>query len=710
MGVTAELVRVLVVEDDENDYVLTRDMLASQEPERFEVEWCPDYESALAAIAGQRHDIYLVDYRLGERTGLELVSEAFSLPSSAPVIALTGRGDHAVDLEASALGFTDFLVKSELDPVSLERSIRYALAHHQTLRALARSEERYALAVRAASAGIWDWDLVDDRMYLSPRWNVIFGLPEYEGEQPPEAWFELVHPDDLPALRDTIDAHLRGDGAHLESETRMRHRDGSWRWMLVRGLAIRDANGVASRLAGSVLDVTERRVAEDQLRDGALHDSLTGLPNRALFIDRVDQVLRRAARDPDVGCAVLFIDINSFKLVNDGLSHAAGDRLLIALASRISSAVRPGDTTARLGGDEFTVLLDGICKQAQALAIIARLQGEIAKLFRVDGHELTITASIGVAFNVPAITAAEMLRNADIAMYDAKRDGLSGVSIFNEHMHSRLMERVALEADLRKAVDESLLGVHYQPIVDLRSGRVCALEALARWPEQWPAIATQDFIAVAEQTGLIAPLGLHVLQTALAALADWRQRGLIDENIRMTVNVSGRQLEDPALPAKVQAALHQAGLTANALILEITESTLMDDPNRMQAMVTALCETGVGLYLDDYGTGYSSLSALHRYPVDALKIDRSFISSSTDKTSGSDVIVRSTVALAHSLGLDVVAEGIETHAQLRLLQASDCQYGQGYLFAKPLAHADTERLLKDWSSPWATPPARAPSN
>jgi EAL domain-containing protein (putative c-di-GMP-specific phosphodiesterase class I) len=261
-------------------------------------------------------------------------------------------------------------------------------------------------------------------------------------------------------------------------------------------------------------------------------------------------------------------------------------------------------------------------------------------------------------------------------------------------MHTRIVHRLALESDLRAALASELLEVHYQPIVDLDSGRICALEALARWPTQWPPVSPADFIPVAEQTGLIGKLGLQVLHTALNGLADWRAAGLVDGDVRISVNLSGRQLEDPELPVKVGNALQQAGIPAHALVLEITESALMQDPNRMQSMITQLCEAGVGLYLDDYGTGYSSLSALHRYPVDALKIDRSFVTAIIDDSTDGDVIVRSTVALAHSLGLRVVAEGIETPAQLRRLQSFGCEFGQGYLLARPGSRADTELLLK----------------
>jgi diguanylate cyclase (GGDEF)-like protein/PAS domain S-box-containing protein len=693
MTTTLETIQVLLVEDDEDDYLITRDLLAAQNHARFEVDWCSDYDSALAAIREQRHDVYLVDYRLGARTGLELANEGFVSRPSAPVIALTGLGDYAVDAEATGLGFTDFLVKQDLDPALLERSIRYGLAHQRAMRALALSEERYALAARAASAGIWDWDLVSDRIYLSPRWHAVLGQPEREAEKSPAAWFDLVHSDDIQALRAMIDTHVRGDSTHLESELRMRHLDGGWRWILVRALATRNLNGQATRLAGSLSDITERRDAENRLRDGALHDSLTALPNRTLFMDRVDQVLRRAVREPGRDCAVLFVDVDGFKLVNDSISHAAGDRLLIALAGRIAGSVRPGDSTGRIGGDEFTVLLDGLRDQPAAVTIAERLQHDVAEAFTVDGRELSVTASIGIAFGTPGISAAELVRNADIAMYDAKRNHQPRLSIFNDAMHSRVVRRVTVESHLRKAIEDSLLEVHYQPIVELTSGRICALEALARWPGQWPYVPPVDFIPIAEQTGLIGALGIHVLQTAISALADWRGARLVDENVRMSVNLSGRQLDDADLSLRVSEELDHAGLSADALLLEITESTLIQDADRMQTRITDLCASGVSLYLDDYGTGYSSLSALHRYPVAALKIDRSFVTSMSDDPGGTDVIVDSTIALAHGLGLKVVAEGIETAAQLSRLRTIGCEYGQGYLFARPLPRADIEQLL-----------------
>ncbi|HWF23812.1 MAG TPA: EAL domain-containing protein [Solirubrobacteraceae bacterium] len=695
MASRPEPVRVLLVEDDADDYVITSDMLVAQERARFEVDWCPDYDDALAVIGRQEHDVYLIDYRLGAHTGLELVREGFATRPRAPVIILTGQSDYEIDLEATSLGVTDYLVKQDLDPAGLERSIRYAISHQRALDDLIRSEERYALAVRAANDGIWDWDLRRDRIYFSPRWHAILGQAECCGDEDPTVWFDLVHGDDLLRLRAAIDAHIAGQTPHLESEHRMRHADGSWRWVLSRGLAIRSIGSEVTRMAGSLSDITDRRNAEIRLQHDALHDALTGLPNRALFMDRLDQVLRRTTREPGSACAVLFIDIDRFKLVNDSLSHAVGDHLLVALAGRIAGVLRPGDTVARLGGDEFTILLDGTVTEQGANTVAGRVRNELSQSFNVDGHELIVTASIGISLGAPQMSPSELLRNADIAMYDAKRRGRACCALFDESMHRRVVYRLERENDLRHAVDHALLEIHYQPIVDLATGRIRALEALARWPTGWPEVAPLDFIPIAEETGVIGPLGLHVLRRALDSLARWRGAGLVSPDVRVSVNVSARQLEDPGLPANVRAAIAAAGVEGDALRLEITESTLMEEPERMQHIVSEVCATGAGLHLDDFGTGYSSLAALHRFPVDALKIDRSFVASLSG-TNGSEVIVRSTIALAHSLGLQVIAEGIEDETQLQRLRTLGCEYGQGFLFSTPLSAADTERMLLGW--------------
>jgi diguanylate cyclase (GGDEF)-like protein/PAS domain S-box-containing protein len=687
---------VLLVEDDEDDYLITRDLLASQDRVHFDLDWCDTYESGLARIRAREHDAYLIDYRLGQQTGLDLVREAFGSGPRAPVILLTGQDDYEIDLEASALGVTDYVTKQALDAKSLERAVRYAISHSGALSDLARTEERYELATRAANDGIWDWDLVNDRIYLSSRWHTILGLDQPADDSRPERWLELVHPDYRLQLRAAIDSHLAGRSEHLEFECRMRHSDGGWIWVLCRGLAIRDQDGKPTRMAGSIADITQRRVAEERLRHDALHDPLTGLPNRALLIDRVAQILQRSQRDPTAGCTVMFLDIDRFKLVNDSFGHTTGDQLLVAIAARLADNLKSIDTISRLGGDEFTLLLDGMGSPEAASTKAQEICETLERPFHIVGRQLFVRASIGSCVSRSDMTAGELLRNADIAMYDAKQRGGGTHTLFDQAMHQRVVARVTRESELRKAVEQSLIQVQYQPIVDLATGQLKTLEALARWPEGWPAVSPAEFIPIAEDSRLIGPLGRHVLRTALATLARWQQMGLVPDETCISVNISRLQLDDETLPEQILAALDETGVAPERLLLEITESTLMHEPERISKIVTDVCDKGVGLHLDDFGTGYSSLSALLQFPVQALKIDRGFINPVSDKDGSNQAIVRSTIALAHSLNLEVVAEGIETPAQLNDLIALGCEYGQGYLLAKPLRPTDAEELLETW--------------
>jgi diguanylate cyclase (GGDEF)-like protein/PAS domain S-box-containing protein len=680
--------RVLLVEDDEDDYLIISELLAGHTRARFVVDWLPSYDEALVAIGEQRHDIYLIDYRLGERTGLELIREGFAGRPTAPVIIVTGQPTYEIDLEASAMGVADFVVKQHLDAESLERSIRYAITFQRA--------ERYALAVRGANDGIWDWDLVTDRISFSTRWNAILGDWQHPRDGPPSVWFDRVSPDDLPRLNSAITTYLAGGAPHLECEHRVRHSDGTWRWVKVRGLAIRRPDSKPIRMAGSLSDITDRHVAQTRLQHRALHDDLTGLPNRSLFVDRVDHSLQRSTRDPSNRCASLFLDIDRFKFVNDSLSHAVGDTLLVAFAERISAALRPGDTVARLGGDEFTVLLENVLDIGEATGVADRILKAVSEEFEINGNTLSVSASIGISLSTPGLSSADLIRNADIAMYDAKRRGRARRSVFDATMHRGVIDRLAAEVALRRAVEGALLRIHYQPIIELSTGRISGLEALARWPEDWDPVEPTEFIAIAEDTGVIDALGRHVTAAALATLADWRQQGLVSDQVCMSVNLSGRQLDDPGLARQVRGALKAVDLPAEVLKLEITESTLIREVERSQQLFADVCGTGVGLHLDDFGTGYSSLSALHTFPVDTLKLDRSFVATITADNAGDDTIVRSAVALAHSLGLAVIAEGIERPDQLRRLFALGCEYGQGYLFSPALSAEDMGTWLSSW--------------
>lgn len=687
-----DALRILLVEDDEDDFVLTRSMLGAQGRARVELDWESRFEPALRAIRQARHDLYLVDFRLGDRTGLQLIREAWESDPPAPVILLTGQDDYEVDLQATELGVTDYLLKGTIDALSLERTIRYALRQHQTTLDLRRSEERYAVAVRATNDGIWDWDLLTARMHYSERWKTLLGYDQFTSHRP-EAWFELVHPDDVDRLRREIDHHLTGASPHFESEHRIRHADGGWRWVLTRGLATREPTGEPVRVTGSLSDVTERHNAQQRLIHEALHDSLTGLPNRTLLLDRLEHCLSQLEREPARRCAVLYVDLDRFKLVNDSLSHATGDRLLVALARRIEQVVRPRDTVARLGGDEFTILLEEIGEPAQAAEIADRVCDAVAVPIDVDGRTLTISASVGIAHTFGGVAGShELMRNADIAMYDAKVQGGGRSRVFDASMHRRVIDRLSLEAELRETIAEGRLRTFFQPIVDLRTETLRGLEALARWPEGGRSVSPAEFIPVAEDSGLIGPLGALMLRNACETLSRWRGSGIVAPGVSVSVNVSLRQITEADLVEQVRTALGDAALPASNLVLEITESTLMENPELVNATLRELLALGVSLQLDDFGTGYSSLTVLHNFPGDTLKIDRAFVADMVTR-SESHTIVRSIVGLAHNLGLRVIAEGIEGPEQVAALAALECEFGQGYYFARPQSAAELEALL-----------------
>ncbi|MCW3000521.1 MAG: hypothetical protein JWN65_4070 [Solirubrobacterales bacterium] len=596
--------------------------------------------------------------------------------------------------------------------ILLQRSMRSAAD-------LQQSQERYTLVVRGANDGIWDRDLVTGSLYLSSRWKEILGLP-VDVEYTLEEWASRVHPDDLAAVQAASREHLEGRTATLESVHRILHNDGTWRWTLVRGVATRDREGRPTRMAGSMTDITAGKLAEEQLRRDALHDALTGLANRTLFLDRLEVALAKGSRAEERRCAVLFLDLDRFKLINDSFSHSVGDELLVELGRRLTAILRPGDTIARggpdntiarLGGDEFTILLDEVNSADGAEQVAQRILDELERPFLLHGRQVSVSASIGIALSLPGTTPAEMMRNADLAMYESKGQGKARWSVYNDALHEEVTTRLHVEFALRTAIEEERLRVFYQPVIDLQSGAVTGFEALARWPEHLPPVTPDVFIPVAEETGLIDGLGRLVLFTACARLSEWRTQGVVGEDVSMSVNVSGSQLSDPAvLIADVGAALRHSGLPPQALRLEITEGTIIREPERVHATLDALERIGVRAHIDDFGTGYSSLSFLHHFPGETLKIDRSFICS-MHADEGHFEIVRAIISLAHSLALKTVAEGIDDAEQLALLRGLGCEHGQGFLFAKPLEPWNVPAFVAGWDpAAVVLPPVTAPVN
>jgi diguanylate cyclase (GGDEF)-like protein/PAS domain S-box-containing protein len=691
---------ILIVDDDEDDYFLTHAILVDVYGDQIEVEWICSYEAAVEPLLSGRHGVCFLDYHLGARTGFDLLREVLASGCRTPIIMLTGNADREVDVEAMEAGAADYLVKGQFGGPHLERSIRYAMGsaveRHQTLEALRRSEERYALAVRGANDGLWDWDLTTDRVYYAPRWKSMLGYQDGQIGDSLREWLNRVNPMDVKRVKAEVSAHLAGKTPHLETEHRMLHDDGTYRWVLTRGLAVRNDQGKVVRMAGSQSDVTQRKAAEYRLQHDAFHDSLTGLPNRALLLDRLGQAVARTKRRPDSRFGVLFLDIDGFKHVNDSLGHQMGDQLLIAISRRLECCMREADTVARFGGDEFISLVDDVESPEIILSLPDRILESLRTPFSLDGHEVVVSASIGVALSGGSDdTAEEIVRNADIAMYRAKSQGKAGFVVFDDAMHANAVSRLRLESDLRQASKRGEFRLHYQPIVSLRTGQVKGFEALLRWyhPDRG-LVCPDDFIALAEETKLILPMGLWVIRTAADQLRKWQGQFGTNPPLSISVNLSCRQFLQPDLVYQVQRALLDTGLDPRCLNMEITESAIMEQVELASSALSKLKSLGIKLAMDDFGKGYSSLSYLHQFPFDTLKIDRSFIS--CIGTAGENTeIVRTIIALAKGLGLDVVAEGVETESQLFQLKNLGCHFGQGYFLSRPLSPEAAGALLRD---------------
>ena len=514
----------------------------------------------------------------------------------------------------------------------------------------------------------------------------------------------ITHPTDLAPAMSNINQLLEGKVPTYQMEKRYFHKLGHEVWVMLSVSLVKDAETKSQHFIFQIQDITDRKRAEDRLLHDAFHDALTGLPNRALFVDHLKLAVQRTRRREDMLFAVLFLDLDRFKVINDSLGHMVGDQLLVGIARRLETCLRPGDTIARLGGDEFTVLLEDITDEEEVVEVAQRLQKELTQAFNLSGHEVFTSASIGIALSTTGFEKPEdLLRDADTAMYRAKSMGKARHELFDKGMHTRALTQLQLETDLRRAVDRQEFIIHYQPIVSLANFRLAGFEALVRWehPERG-LVPPTDFIRIAEETGLIVPLGHWVLREACYQMREWQKIIPADPPLSISVNLSSKQFMQPDLIGQVKAVLEETQIDPRSLKLEITESVVMENFEVAVEMLQQLRNLGVELSIDDFGTGYSSLSYLHRFPISTLKIDRSFVSSMADNNENTE-IVRTIVMLARNLGMKVVAEGVETKEQLAQLRALDCDYGQGYFFSKPTNVDDTGKLLIDVEDYLMTP-------
>jgi len=688
-------IKVLLVEDDEDDYVLTSELLKDVVGTEYEITWAPNYASGLAAMLGNQHDVCLVDYRLGEGTGIELLSEAIENGCRLPMILLTGQGDHEIDMEATRAGAADFLVKGALESTTLERAIRYAVARAKTLESLRESDGRFRSVVESANDAII---LIDKRGEIV-SWNrtarTIFGYEDIEiMHRPIVALFPDTYADTIRKMEDCdpmIIAGLVYPGCRA-TELLGKKKDGSEFPLEITISSWETAKG--PYYSAIIRDSTQRKSLENQLTEQALHDPLTKLANRILFKDRVEHALSGSNRKNSHG-AVLFLDLDNFKNVNDTLGHEAGDSLLISVAARIRSCLRAEDTAARLGGDEFAVLLQDTTRTDGGKLVAERILESLRLPFSIAGKELFIGSSIGIAESSDSVWSPDdLLRNADVAMYIAKTTGKNRYVVFENKMHETLIKRAEIETELRHALEYGEFEMRYQPIVSLLNNEIIAMEALVRWNHpRRITIGPDEFMPIAEESNMLEELGAWILLESCTQAAAWQREFPSVPPIELNVNISNRQFQDEKFVATVAAAIETSNLLPRSLILEITERTMLIDTEATIAKMQAIKDLGVRLAIDDFGTGYSALSYLHRFPIDVLKIDKSFIEKIDDGKEGL-AMARAIISMSESLRLDTIAEGIENPDQIKTLMGLGCERGQGYHYAVPLDRGEMDKYLR----------------
>jgi diguanylate cyclase (GGDEF)-like protein/PAS domain S-box-containing protein len=634
-------------------------------------------------------------------------SVAVTLVLTFGILSLTFPGFHMANDRVYALSLKEWV--RGLAALVLLFDIYTVYQHLQLQRMRHRLVQRdrlFQLISENAADMIAVVDKNGDRVYNSPAYQKILGYSQEDLTN--SSPMEQIHPDDRPRVLGAAEkARVTGRGERLEY--RIRHKDGSWRVLESTANVIRGINGETEGLVVVNRDITERKRAEEMLAHNAFHDGLTNLANRALLLDRLGRALATSKRHPDFKFAVLFIDVDGFKVFNDSLGHTAGDALLILIARRLSACLRRVDTIsrqrqsgdnepvvgdntlARPGGDEFAVLAEDLRDPSDAIRVAERIQQKLAMPFDVDGHEIVVTASIGIAFTSnPSAEAQDVLRDAEIAMYRAKHTGKARCEVFDNAMHAGALKRLQLETDMRRGVDLGEFLVYYQPIVSLQDGQIVGFEALTRWHSPKGLVMPNEFIPVANETGIILSINRQLLIEACRQLRSWQQLFPSDPPLSLSVNISPKQFAQADLASQIGQLLQESGVDPHCVALEITETIAMADAERSAGVLAQLKALGVGLDIDDFGTGYSSLSRLQRFPVDTLKIDRAFVCH-MDSDQETHEIVRIIVMLAHNLGLKVVAEGVETQAQLELLRQVGCERAQGYLFSRPV---DDQTILK----------------
>lgn len=688
-------IRILMLEDEPDDEALLRAHLR-QAGLSFSLHRVKSRSAFQTALEEGGWDLILADWSLPGFGGVDALEVLRESGRDIPFMVISDSSSDDVAAEAMQRGARDFLQKgrpTRLVP-AIRRELKEARARRRSEATLREQEARYAMVLEGTSDGLWDWDLVTEQVYFSPRWKQQLGYSRADLSSSASEWMDRIHPEDLPMVKEAISRTVKGLEPSVSVEHRVRNRYGSYRWMLARGNLSRDAAGQVVRLVGTQTDITARKLTEDRLAHAASHDPLTGLPNRALFMDRLRHAIRRYHRASDQRFCVLFVDLDRFRLVVDSLGHVAGDEMLMKAAHRISGCLRPGDTVARFGGNIFTLLLEDIEDIDDATGVAARIQLDLTRPLRIHGVDVYARSSIGVKLSTDhEQTAEEILKDADTALSRAKSLGGGRVAIFDSRMSVEATNRLLLETDLRQGLERREFVPSYQPIVDLGSGRVSGAEVLVRWHHPTRGVLLPSaFLPVAEETGLILPMDWQTLEQAITDLKGW-SRAIAELDLLLSVNLSARHFNRTDLVERLRFLCDSQEVDPRRFKLEITETAILDSTDSTADQLHQLREMGFHLCLDDFGTGYSPLGNLYRLPIDTLKIDRSFVSHMTGDKHKTE-IVRSIVNLARSLEKSVIAEGVETREQRLALVQMDCELGQGWLFSRAVDAAAMEALLK----------------
>ncbi|WHH60305.1 EAL domain-containing protein [Petroclostridium sp. X23] len=587
----------------------------------------------------------------------------------------------------------DELEAAHEELAATEEELRFQYNHIiENEESLKDSEERFRLALEGSNDIIWDMDIKNSKLFVSSRWTETLSFEEIEMPRDLKSWKDLIHPDDVENTLRMIRVHIMNKTPFYQDEHRLRTKDGKYKWFLHRGKAVWDVNGKPIRIAGSYTDISERKSTEEVIHQMAYYDSLTGLPNRTLLVDTLKNALTEAKAKKSM-VSVMFLDLDNFKTINDTLGHTYGDLLLKNVGEMLGRYLKKGEMVARLGGDELVIIQPEIYSVEQVTSLASRIITSLEHPWILDDREFYVSSSIGIAiYPKDGQDEYTLLKNADIAMYHAKELGKNTYQLFNQSMNIKIMERLDMENSLRHALERNEYTVAYQPQIDIKTGKIVGAEALIRWVHPvWGTISPMKFIPIAEETGLIVPISEWMLRTACGQNKLWQQAGL--PSIKMAVNLSARQFQQQGLVEMVARMLDDVGMNQQWLELEITETIAMQNLDYAIIILNKLQQMGIQVSLDDFGTGYSSLNYLRRLPINTLKIDKSFVRDITHSNC-EQAIARSLISIAHSMDLEVVAEGVETEEQLFFLKRENCDKAQGYLFSKPIPAEELEELLR----------------